>query len=595
MKARVSNYRILRASLPAVIIFLLLIIAPAQANRAQAEDSGTLPYSGTLSLAREESGAKWLELECKKLSIVAVSARALTEGALPELSVYTDDGALIHSVSPNNNTAVMQFLPAYTGLYRVLVEYKGADCPSADISLDIREHDGYKLNEADALPFSLEYTAASGNGLEADLLYGQCTDAEGYTLNVFSFPHSAGGILSYKITAPDADARAVLYTYDGAIYRAYPSHSAAGYCAGDARETAYSENSYLIVYSRTEFSLEASLLERRELKPSSLSLPYLGKLDVGGAEQSYDSEAFERTLATFPFSDIENPHVAFYEISAGSASVVTLLCERREHANFSLVSAEYGLSADSSYPLRKFGSYCSETRPTELCYDSVLCDSGTLYLAYTGSADSVYIELEASPSHQSQTEYLNEYNKSDIIPHAVLDSVYSDGQIYERIGAPVPNVDITKITGYLIESEDGTRYYYSASDDITPPYKKGECKLWVMLTSTGTNGTGDKTTFERRLLLCRFSTTGVIIIPTIDEVIDSIKSGEPVSIVYILLILIPIAVLTAASVLIIKLKRKKAATSSTPPEISTQADQEKEEAAPCSDSSNQEENASSRQ
>ena len=596
MKARRTFYRIICALL--TVLIAALTLSPCMAVDTYArEGDASLPYSETLSLSGSESGEAWVEFSCERLSIVTLSARSLTEGAFPELSVYTDDATLIDTAASEDGTVAIQILPAYTGTHRVLVKYRGAGVPTAEISLDIRAYDGYKKNRLETLPHSSEYTKKSHKAADAEDVCGHLTDsAEGYTLSIFSIPHSAGGILSYRIIAPEGDARATLYTYGGDLYESHPSHSGEGYTAGDAREAAYSEDSYLLIYSRGEFSLEAELLERREYVPTPISLPYSGRLDVSGGEATYDGEAFARLLARFPYSDIENPYVRLYEISTDTASVVSLLCEKREHAGFSFVSAEHGLSASSKYPLREFGSYCSETHPTELCYGSVLCDSGVLYLVYTGSADSAYVEISAAPSHQSQTEYQEEYNKNDVIPRAMLGSVYSDTHVFERLGVDPIDVGITRITGYRIESEDGTRYYFGCADEITPPYKRGECRLWVTLKSVGTDGTGAEVSYERRLLLCTFSTTGVIIIPTVEEMIESIKNGEPISLVYILLMLMPIAAMTAIGVLIFrKVKRKRAADNGNAPETPVASEiREKEGEETCSESSDQEENVSSK-
>ena len=605
MNARRSFYRIFRTTVLSLIVALSLVIAPCWANRIHAADAtAALPYSDTLSLSREDGGEKWVEFSCERLSIVTLSARSLTEGAIPELSVYTDEGRLIDRTSTQGSAVLMQILPAYTGVHRVLVEYRGVNCPNAEISLDIREYGEYKENEPEKIPFSSVYTEDSHRTVDAQSVYGHCTDtADGYLMSVFSLNHTAGGILSYTLTSPEGDAVARLYTYDGDMYRSTPSHSAEGHEAGDACEVYYSADSYLLVYSHGEFSLDMDLLERHEYTATPISIPYSGRLDVSGGTQTYDVDAFERILAEHPYSDISNPHVRLYEITSGSASVVSLLCERREHSSFSLVTAEHGLSVGSEYPLREFGSYCSETRPTQLCYESVLCDTERLYLAYTGNAESVYIELDASPSHQAQTEYQEKYNKSDIIPHAVLSSVFSDEHIYEHLGVTPIDIGITRITGYMIESEDGTRYYYGTSDDITPPYKKGECRLWVTLTSTGTDAEGKEVSAVHRLLLCRFSTTGVIIIPTLEEMIESIKEGEPISLLYILLMLLPIAAIAGITLLILKLRKKKAAAKSTPhrprpkrtPVILSKEEADNEEVNSCSESSDQEENVSSRQ
>lgn len=593
-----SNRRIYRGIililLAAVISALIpLGTVPVHSDTAAAE----LPYSDTA--VTEDTREVYFSAE--KLSVVVLCARSVTEGALPELSLYTDDGRLIDRAVSEGSSITLQFLPAYTGKYRAVIEYRGKGLSDAEISLDIREYDSLRANKLESIPCSAQYSEDSHKTTDAADLYGHITEeADGYTVSMFSVPRSAGGIFSYKLTSADGYAEARLYSYDGGMYRAHPSHRADGSTAGDAQQLAYSEDSYLLVYSRGEFTLEADLLEMIQPEPTPISLPYAGALDVSGGVQIYDSAAFGRLLAEHPYADIDNPYVRMYEISASASSVVSLLCERREHAGLSLVSAEHGLSARSEYPLREFGSYCSEIYPTDLCYESVLCDSGRLYLVYTGSAESAYIELTSAPSHAAETEYLSEYNKSDIIPRVSLGSVYSDSQIYERLGVVPFDIEMTRITGYVIEAEDNTRYYYGTADEITPPYKKGECRMWVTLTSIGEDGEGNRVTAEHRLLLCTFETTGVIIIPSIDEMIDSIKNGEPISALYILLMLSPIAVSAIIAVIIVKRRRKKKAKTAETvrrprprrtPDIPTKTE---EEVAECSDCSSQEENASSK-
>lgn len=531
------------------------------ASPAESVNAHSLPYSATLTFTHDgsASGEVINDIRCKKLSIVTVSAIGNIEGDRVELRAYTDSGELIAiSSAAEGESCILQFLPAYTGSYRIITACRNTSAEISEVSLYVSEFTKYKANDTGELPISEDHSKKTHKYSHASsLLPAHAKDADGWEVSVFSFSHGAGDVLSYRVsTAGDMLIRAALFTYEGSVYRPHPSYAAQSYEAADAQQLHYAGDAYLLVYSSGEFTLEADLLECRASTPEPISLPLSGKLDMTGGEMCYDETEYAKLISEFPFCGVKNTYVKYFSIEADKASVISLMCERREHASFSLVSDERGLSSGSVFPLRSYSSYCSETKPTEMCLDAVVSDSGRAYVVYTGSSLDAYVEIEASHLYSTDHRYESEYHKNTPIPAPKTVSLYSDSALFSRIGLSPHDSESTETVGYVIECEDGTKYYCNAEDPILPPEKKGECRLYAAVRRICVRDSlGEGQT--HLVPICTFKTTGVLFIPTIEEIIEDIENNEPVSALYFLILLIPIAGAGAAVYLVVLRKRKR--------------------------------------
>ena len=545
----------------------------------------SLPYSGTLTFTHGEpaGGEVVTDIRCQRLGIVTVSASGNPDDML-ELRAYTDSGELISlSSGAAGERCILQFLPAYTGCYRITTACRNTSDEVSEVSLHASEFTKYKSNEAKELPLSAEHSKKTHRYTHATAIYSAHTDnAEGWEVSAFSLSHEAGDVISYTLnTTGDSLIRAILYTYDGGKYSAHPSHQAQGFKAGDAQTADYAQDSYLIVYSSGEFTLEASLLKCKKSTPAVLSLPYEGTLDMTGGEMCYHEEEYSALISKFPFCGVKNKYAKYFEINADKASVIALICERREHSYFSLSSDEAGLSAGSVFPLRSYSTYCSETEPKEMCLDSVISDSGKAYAVYTGNALDAYVEIKAEPLYSDETHYENEYHKNTPLPSVKLRSLYSDTELYSRLGLPAHDSESAETVGYVIECEDTTKFYYGAEDTLIPPEKKGECRLYAAVRRICVRegyGKGE----VHLVPLCSFKTTGVIFIPTLEEIIEDIENKEPISVLYFLIALIPIGALGTVVFFVLRRKKRKKAkpsrirAASVPAEENEDNDEEEE-------------------
>ena len=460
------------------------------------------------------------------------------EGALSDVtvSVYTDTAQLIVKRSAaGDGVSLMQFIPVYTGTYHVMIESRSASEGDFTASVEISSSTGYSQNKIAEFPHSKQYTKRAHKTNKVRDLYPKTMyPTTEYLLSVFEIEHEAGCILSYKINSTDSSAvHAVLYTDDGSMYTPHQSHASDGYMAGDAQELYYKNCAYLFVYSTGEFTLEMNTINHEEYKISSLPSDCKGEIDVSDAALMYDEAKLEALIGEFPFCSIKNRNVKFFSIKGEEGSVISYLSERKEHASFSLVSDEEGLSHLSRYPLREYNDYCSEVDPTELCYNSVISDSGKVYLAYTGTDTKTYIELFSSPTHTTLTTFEKKYSEEDPLPLIAIRDIYHDREIYDSLGIEHRAADITKINGYMLVSEDNYRHYYEGTGVITPPAQKGKYKLYVIINSTYKDA-HDR--IEQRYYaypITEITVPGKFSIPTVDDIINAVSNKDPLALILI--------------------------------------------------------------
>ena len=547
----------------------------------EANDAHSLPYSAELAFAQDGSAvgeAKVRDIKCKRLSIVTVSAIGKSEHDRIELRAYSDSGDLISiSSADEGERCTIQLLPSYTGTYQITVACRNTTIDISEVSLYASEYTKYKLNETDTFPISEAYTKKNHKNTHASsFLPPRTKDADGWVVSVFSFSHDAGDALSYKVsTAGDMVVRAVLFTYEGGAYHAHGSYEVQTYEAADAQKLHYKGNAYLLVYSSGEFTLEADLLKCRTSEPEPISLPCTGKLDTTGGTKCYDEDEYARLISEFPFCDVKNTYVKYFSVEADANTVISLMCERREHTSFAIVSDMAGLSSESLFPLRSYSSYCSETQPTKMCLDTVICDSGKAYIAYTGSSLDAYVEIKAAPLYSAELTYENEYHKNTPIPAQNMDRLYSDSALFARLGLSNHDSESIETLGYIIECEDGTKYYYDTEDEILPPEKKGDCRLYTVVRRICVrDGWGSSQT--HLVLMCTFKTTGVLFIPTIEEILENIENKQHAPFLYIL-ILLTVGAVAGIAVYVVLRKKKRSSRDITPDDIADTRDKKETE------------------
>lgn len=531
-----------------------------------------LPYKEEVTFSHQKQNgnlqSKRVSFHAPTMSIVSIcyTNGQKDDGALSHVtvSVYSDTAELICQKSASEGVTLLQFIPVYTGTYHVVIESRSALEGDYKASVEISASTGYSENKIDTYPHSKSYTARNHKSSKVRELYPKTMyPTTEYVLSVFEIKHPASSIITYKLNTPDSsEIRAVLYTDEGDRYLPHQSHSGEGYAAGDAQELYYAKNAYLFVYSKGEFSLETDLVSCNEPNISKISTDYKGMLDVSDANLLYDKEKIDAIIAEFPFSDIKNRTVKFFMLEESASSVISFLCQRKEHAYFSLVSGTYGLSYSSLYPLRKYNEYCSEIEPTKLCYSSVISDGDPVYLAYTGTGESVYAELFSSPTHTTLTEFEEKYTQETTLPQVIVRNIYDDKEIFGILEVEQNASDVTKINGYMLESESMYRHYYEGTDVITPPAQKGKYKLYAIINSS--TMLGDNSVDEKyfSFLVTEIYVEGKFSLPSMDDLLNAVGNKDPLAIILILVFFILIAAGIVISVrgLIIKYSLPKDAT-----------------------------------
>ena len=491
-------------------------------------------------------------------------------------AVYSDSAKLICKASSDSfdGKAHLSFIAGYSGIYHAVFSDRSASEGTFVCDFEISSTDSYKTNTLGSFPSSLGYSPNTHKTEELDKIYTNSMYSESgqYKVSIFEFEHDAGSIFSFKLNTPDTlTPYCVLYTKEADVYTSHNASETDEYACGAAVELDYSGKSYLFVFSSGAFELEADLLLHSDYVTEELTLPYKGELDISDSALMYDSEKIASLMEDFPFSDIKNREIKLFSLTAEQGSVITYLCDRKEHKYFSLVSDKAGLSHNSVYPLRRFGSYCSETNPTAFCYNAYISDSGKAYLCYTGTSTTAYIELRYDLVCKSSVQLEEKYKAGDTLPAITISSLYSDSDIYEYIGLSGKVSEVSKISGYMLEGEDGQRYYYAYESGITAPNEKGSFKLYAVIDSTCTYEGAERKTEEKYYSIFIsdiFVKKGLALI--IGDDITQAISENPITATVI--IIITVVALCSAAVAVTVIIRKKRKTANTAPNL-TKADE----------------------
>ncbi len=443
-------------------------------------------------------------------------------------SVYSDEGKKIceEQTDISSDTAHIEFVSAYGGVYFLVLESRATAAGDYPCSFSVCSASDYEKNTIDTFPHMEEYIEGSHKSLSFSKLFlnTKYGFADKYKVSVFEFSHEAGSVFSYKLSVPDTalSPYAVIMTFDGDVYTPHISHEGEGYSCGDAIELSYSAKSYLFIFSDGSFSLEADMLLHNEYKIKDMGQAFSGKLDTSDAPLMYDQEKIDAIAKAFPFSEIKNRNIIFFSFQSTQSSVVSYLCDRGEHKFLTLVSDEMGLSHSSSYPMRKFGEYCSEISPCEYCYSSYINDGTKFYLCYTGTAISTYAQVQSTPTHTTSFVPEQKYKPEDILPRITVQNIYSDSDIYINLGIEKSSPDLMKISGYMLEDENGCRYYFSYDEDITVPDVDGKIKLYATVDCIyNSNNASKSTTVEHHsFLVCELYCDRGFLAPIIEDVAE---------------------------------------------------------------------------
>lgn len=478
--------------------------------------------------------------------------------------IYSDTGAKIaqaETVSEGEiDGAHIEFIPAYTGIYYVELSSRATNEGEYTSSISIQSTKKYQKNSISKLPHSFNYSKNTHKTVTlSDLFQNKEYTNLGVDTNisVIEFTQEAGSIFSYKINTPDrSDAITANLVYrTGDVYELKSSSPGENYTSGDAAELGYSGASYLIVYSNGTFTLSADMLSHEKYVIYDLASDFCGKLDVSNASPMYDQQKISELITDFPFSDIENRDVVFFKLQSEQSSVISYLCDRREHKYFSLVSDLEGLSPISSYPLRHYGSYCSEVSPSKLCYNAYISDSTSAYLCYTGTDTYSYVELYTSKTHSSDTVFEPKYKPDSLLPSISIANIYNDSDIYSKLGTEAYTPDAVRIGGYLMVGAEGERYYYSSTDRLTVPDEHGTVKIYALICAVYNSGTSSEVSRYHAVHIGDIVSDKGFLIPIIEDIVEYITDNPKESTAFIVFIIIPVIACTIMFIIFIKKKK----------------------------------------
>lgn len=564
----------LTACLMLAVTVLSFAVCPVSADEradlfsARYDEPVILPYKDELTFSHDKGtgvlSSRTLSFHSPTMSIVTICyTNGMAEGGNTShvtVSVYSDTAELICKKNAEDGVTLLQFIPVYTGTYHVVIESRSADSGEYKASVEISASTGYSQNKIDSYPHSKSYTQKNHKTNKVRELYPKTMYPNtNYMLSVFELKNTPSSVVSYKLSTPDSsEIRAVLYTDEGERYLPHQSRAGEGYAAGDAQELYYEKSAYLFVYSKGEFSLELDLLTSGEPTVSEIPASFKGTLDVSDAALLYDEQRLNEIITEFPFSEIKNRNVKFFRLNVNAPCVVSFLCDRKEHAYFSLVSDVYGLSYGSLYPLRSYNEYCSEVEPTTLCYGSVISDGAAVYLAYTGTAERVYAELYSSATHTTLTEFDGKYSQDTPLPQIAIRNIYDDKEIFKILGVEQNAPDISKVNGYMLESESMYRHYYEGTDIITPPAQKGKYKLYVIINSSIMSENGSVEEKYYSYFVSEISIDGKFSLPTVDDIISAVENNDPTAVMLVIILgVILLGGIAAALVTLIKRRVQK--------------------------------------
>ncbi len=545
-----------------VIIVLSLLFSMLLPTSAVFADTGkdfyssryeaglSLPHEEKLTFSHKESGTSHNILDSRTFSFRAdtggIVSILFSNGSAKETeseaynilraSVYTDEGKKIceEQTDAVSNTSHIEFVSAYGGIYFLVLESRAAVAGEYDCEFSISSVSSYQKNKLDSFPNQKEYSERTHKSLSFSELFSNSKydNADNYKVSIFEFSHEAGSIFSYKLNIKEDGLApyAVVMSYDGALYTPHISNEGEGYACGDAVELSYNAHSYLFVFSDGNFTLEADLLLHQDYNITELGSSFSGMLSTSGMSLMYDSESFDKLTQSFPFSDIKNREAIFYSVSSPQSSVVSYLSDRGEHKFLTIVSESKGLSPRSVYPLREYGEYCSEISPSELCYSAYINDSTKFYICYTGTSSEIYLEIQSSPTHTSTFSPAEKYKPDDILSSVAIQNIYSDVDIFKRLGIEKNAPDLMKIGGYMLVDETGCRYYFSPSGEIKIPNVDGKIKLYVIVDCEYNSNTEAPQTEHYYFLVSELISDRGFFAPMIEDVVDYVKANPIIGI-----------------------------------------------------------------
>ena len=475
------------------------------------------------------------------------------------VSVYTDTGKKICEGAVGDSAQILTIMPAYSGVYYLTIESRTVNGGSYCCDIDIKSVKKFNKTSVSSTPYSRNFTLSTSKGTLLSSVFSTKrlhTFSAAY-LSVLEFDHKAASIFSYKINTPDGSPiSATLLSYSADAYSCHASNTGSGFEAGDAVELDYDGTSYLLVYSEGPFTVEADMLIHNEYKIEALTLPYAGALNTSDSSLLYDDSKINDLKDEYPFANVENRSVKLFEMHVDESSVISLLCDRREHKFFSAVSDEYGLSAYSTFPLRRFSEYCSEIDPSSLCYNSFISDSGKMYLCYFGTASSAYVEIFSNKTHTQNTSFAEKYKPGDALPTVSITNLYDDSYVYDKLGIERQLSDATKISGFFMTNADGDHFYASSSSP-TVPDDHSKMKLYAVIDRAYNSGREDEFHEYYELYIGEFNADKGFLAPIIEDIAEYIADNPTQSILIAAIIILPTAACTVILIRMLIVKRKK--------------------------------------
>ncbi len=510
----------------------------------RSQESLSLPHSETVAFSHKStSGAhdilsrRTFAFRADKDSVVSIlfsNARSGESANILTASVFSDNGEKICEEQTENvqGTSHIEYISAYGGVYFLVLESRAAVAGEYSCDLSISASSDFDKNSIYAFPHKKEYKPSSHKALSFSELFSneKYESADKYKVSVFEFSHEAGSVFSYKLNVKDNSLSpyAVVMSYDGEVYTPHISNKGEGYACGDAIELFYSANSYLFVFTDGNFSLEADMLFHSEYKITELGDGYSGTVDTSATSLMYDQAKIDALASAFPFADIKNREVMFFSFTNAQSSVVSYLCDRDEHKYLTLVSDRQGLSPYSTYPMRSYGEYCSEISPCKYCYSAYINDGESFYLCYTGTGSQTYIEVQSAPTHTTEFTPNEKYKPQDVIAHMPIQNIYSDSEIYEKLGIEKDSPDLMKTDGYVMEDEQGVRYYFSHDSELIVPDVDGNIKLYATVECVYNSNTESQRTEHLSFFISDLSSDRGFLSPIINDMVDYVKEN-PVS------------------------------------------------------------------
>ena len=541
----------------------------------------SLPYSQKLSFDHSSNGtaphspteSTTVTFHAKAQTLVGIIYENAKDEKDPartssvSVSVYTDTGKKICEGGEREGAGLLVMIPSYSGTYYLKAESRSALGGSYSFELDIKSVKKFNKTSV-TTPYSRNFTLSTSKGTLISSLFStkRLKDLSDTYLSVLELEHDASCIFSYKVNTPDdSPVSASLLAYGPDHYTICGSEGSDAFDAGAATELGYKGRSYLLIYSDGPFNVNADLLSHNEYKIEPITLPFTGSLDTSDAAPLYDEDKINALTAEFPHSDIKNRATKFFEINAGQSSVVSLLCDRREHMFFNAVSDEYGLSTESSFPLRQYSEYCSEIYPAKLCYSSYITDSGKMYLCYFGTDSSAYVEVFSNETHKQSVSFAEKYKPGDTIPTVAISSLYDDSYVYEKLKVDHPVPDATKISGYCMLNEAGDHFYASTQSPVIPD-EHSKMRLYVVVDRVFNSGRDDEYHEYCELYVGEFVSDKGFLAPIIDDIVEYITDNPKESMLIAVFIILPtVAAAVFVTRLLIVKRKKNAAKDKTAP------------------------------